>query len=76
MVLPRDSSSGTQAVREHRLVVLPDFQGLGIGLHLSEALAHRAQQIGLLGCPIIERAPMGGNVEKSFRRCFGFFLYC
>lgn len=34
-ILPMPSGSYKNAWREHRLVVLPDFQGLGIGSHIS-----------------------------------------
>lgn len=35
-ILPLPSGSYQNAYRGHRLVVLPDFQGLGIGSHVSE----------------------------------------
>lgn len=35
-ILPLPSGSYKNAYRGHRLVVLPDFQGLGIGSHVSE----------------------------------------
>ena len=41
--------SGTikeKAWREHRTVILPDFQGLGLGVRLSEAVAQQFTKIG------------------------------
>lgn len=38
-VLPFPSGSVSNAFREHRLVVLPDFQGLGIGVRFSDTIA-------------------------------------
>lgn len=35
-IIPMPSGSYTNAWREHRLVVLPDFQGLGLGIKISE----------------------------------------
>ena len=35
-ILPLPNGSFKNAYREHRLVVLPDFQGLGIGIKISE----------------------------------------
>ncbi|CAE8589794.1 unnamed protein product [Polarella glacialis] len=49
-VLPREGRNGSSDVREHRLVVLPDFQGLGIGMGLSEFLAEHALSTGFFGC--------------------------
>ena len=37
-VLPIPSGTLKNGYREHRLVVLPDYQGLGIGTRLSNAL--------------------------------------
>lgn len=34
------------AYREHRTVVLPDFQGLGIGVRLSDAIGHIYRSVG------------------------------
>ncbi|CAE7499843.1 Thumpd3 [Symbiodinium sp. CCMP2456] len=49
-LLPREAASGSTDCREHRLVVLPDFQGLGIGLALSEFMAELATTQGFFGC--------------------------
>ena len=38
-ILPFPNGNLTNAWREHRTVVLPDFQGLGIGVRLSDAVA-------------------------------------
>ena len=35
-ILPLPNGSYKNAYREHRLVVLPDFQGLGLGIKISE----------------------------------------
>lgn len=45
-LLPFPSGTFRNAYREHRVVVLPDYQGLGIGSRLSETIAQAYLDIG------------------------------
>lgn len=45
-IIPFPNGSITNGLREHRLVVLPDFQGLGIGSRVSEFVAAIYKSIG------------------------------
>jgi len=63
--LPSPYPSMKNAWREHRVVVLPEYQGLGIGVRVSEAVAQIHLQRGKRYFSKTSHPRLGGYREKS-----------
>ena len=65
--LPGAGSGSTGAYREHRVVVLPDFQGIGLGWMLSEVVASHVVSKGTRVMSITMHPTFGGMRDWSER---------
>lgn len=64
-VLPMPGGTVKKAVREHRLVVLPDYQGMGIGNKLSDMIANAYKNAGYRYFSKTANPRMGEHRNKS-----------
>ena len=64
-IITMPSGSVKHAYREHRIVVLPDYQGMGIGNKFSETLAEAYHRAGCRYFGKTANPRMGEHREKS-----------
>jgi len=64
-LLPFPSGTIKNAYREHRVVILPDYQGLGFGTRLSESLAQSYLDIGKVVYSKTANPKLGIHRDKS-----------
>jgi GNAT superfamily N-acetyltransferase len=60
-----DSWSLLQLMREHRTVVLPDYQGFGLGSLMADAVAHLCSEMGYTFMSTTAHPTYGGYRDRS-----------